>query len=143
MTEEVKNAEGEAEVQEDEGTETDWKATNDEMKRKIAQLEEGIASRDGELVAIKESLASAVAKYRAAVIVSVPEVPEELVKGETVEEIDASLSLAQSIVSKVKQTLEAQAQSTPIPAGAPPRQTPDLEVLPGTEKIKYGLQQRR
>mgnify|MGYP006266845187 CR=1 FL=1 len=143
MTEEVKNAEGEAEVQKDEGTETDWKAMNDELNGKIAQLEEGIASRDGELAAIKKSLASAVAKYRAAVIASAPEVPEELVKGETVEEIDASLSLAQSIVSKVKQTLEAQAQSTPIPAGAPPRQAPDLEGLPGTEKIKYGLQQRR
>ena len=66
MAEETKNEQ----VQKSE--ETDWKAKSDEMQARIAQLEQGIASRDGELTAIKQSLSGAVAKYRAAVLASAP-----------------------------------------------------------------------
>ena len=44
----------------------------DELQARIAQLEQGISSRDSELAAIKESLSGAVAKYRAAVLASGP-----------------------------------------------------------------------
>jgi len=55
--------------------ETDWKAKSDEMQARIAQLEQGIASRDSELTAIKQSLSGTVAKYRAAVLASAPGIP--------------------------------------------------------------------
>ena len=139
MTEETKDAEREAEVQGNEETEIDWKAVNEELQGRIGQLEEGIASRDSELAALKDSLAGTVAKYRAAVMASAPGVPEELLKGETVEEIDASLELAQGIVAKVRQEFESDVAARSVPAGAPPRTLPDLSALPPGEKIAYAL----
>ena len=139
MTEETKDAEREAEVPGNEETEMDWKAVNEELQGRIEQLEEGIASRDSELTALKESLTGAVAKYRAAVMASTPEVPEELLKGETVEEIDASLEQAQGIVARVRQQFESDVAARSVPAGAPPRTLPDLSALPPGEKIAHAL----
>ena len=139
MTEETMDTEREAEVHTSEETETDWKAMNEELRGRIAQLEEGIASRDSELAALKESLAGAVAKYRAAVMASAPGVPEEMLRGETVEEIDSSLELAQGIVAKVRQQFESDVAARSVPAGAPPRTPPDLSALPPGEKIAHAL----
>jgi len=55
--------------------ETDWKAKSDEMQARLIQLEQGIASKDGELTTIKQSLSGAVTKYRAAVLASAPGIP--------------------------------------------------------------------
>ena len=139
MTEETKDAERELEVRDNEETEIDWKAVNQELQGRIEQLEESIASRDSELAALKDSLAGAVSKYRAAVIASAPRVPEEMLKGETVEEIDASLELAQGIVAKVRQQFESDVAARSVPAGAPPRTPPDLSALPPGEKIAHAL----
>jgi len=139
MTEETKDAEREPEVRDNEETEIDWKAVNQELQGRIEQLEESIASRDSELAALKDSLAGAVSKYRAAVIASAPRVPEEMLKGETVEEIDASLELAQGIVAKVRQQFESDVAARSVPAGAPPRTPPDLSALPPGEKIAHAL----
>jgi len=119
--------------------ETDWKAKSGEMQARIAQLEQGIANRDGELTAIKQSLSGAVAKYRAAVVASAPGIPQELVKGESLDEIDASLEVARGIVSKVRQQIEVEAEANKVPAGAPPRMPQDLSALSPAEKIAYAL----
>jgi len=119
--------------------ETDWKAKSDEMQVRIAQLDQVIASRDGELTAIKQSLSGAVAKYRAAVLASAPGIPAELVRGESLDEIDASLEMARGIVSKVRQQLEVEAEANKVPAGAPPRMPQDLSALSPAEKIAYAL----
>jgi DNA gyrase/topoisomerase IV subunit A len=69
MAEETKNEQLQS------SEETDWKANSDEMQARIAQLEQGISSRDGELTAIKQSLSGTVAKYRAAVLANAPGIP--------------------------------------------------------------------
>jgi hypothetical protein len=119
--------------------ETDWKAKSDEMQTRIAQLEQGIASRDDELTSMKQTLSGAVAKYRSAVLASAPGIPEELVKGKSVDEIDASLELARGIVSRVRQQLEVEAEADKVPAGAPPRTPQDVSALSPAEKIAYAL----
>jgi hypothetical protein len=111
----------------------------DKLQVRIAQLEQGIASRDSEMAAIKESLSGAVAKYRAVLLATAPEVPAELVKGESIAEIDASLEQARGIVSKVRQQLEAEAEANKVPAGAPERTPQDLSALSPAEKIAYAL----
>ena len=119
--------------------EPDLKAKCDEMQARITQLEQGIASRDGELTAVRRSLSGAVAKYRAAVLTSGSDIPEELVKGESIDEIDTSLELARGIVNKVRQQLEVEAETNKVPAGAPPRMPQDLSALSPAEKIAYAL----
>jgi hypothetical protein len=117
--------------------ETDWKAKSNEMQARIAGLEQGIASRDDELTVIKQTLSGAVAKYHSAVLASAPGIPEELVNGESIEEIDASLELARGIVSRVRQQLEVEAEANKVPAGAPPRMPQDVSALSPAEKIAY------
>jgi len=101
----------------------------DSLQARIAQLEQGVSSRDSELAAIKDSLSGAVAKYRAAVLAAAPEIPVELVKGESIAEIDASLEQARGIVSRVRQQLESEAEANKVPAGAPERTQQDLSAL--------------
>ena len=112
---------------------------NDSLQARIAELEQGISSRDGDLAAIKESLSGAVAKYRAALLATAPEIPAELVKGESIDEIDASLEQARGIVSKVRQQLESEVEANKVPTGAPERTQQDLSALSAAEKIAYAL----
>jgi hypothetical protein len=111
----------------------------DVLQARIAQLEQGISSRDSELAALKESLSGAVTKYRAAILAAAPDIPMELVKGDSIAEIDASLEQARGIVSKVRQQLEAEAEANKVPAGAPQRTPQDLSALSPAEKIAYAL----
>ena len=141
MTEQINHAAREAGVRS--GEETDWSATNDELQGRVAQLEESIALRDTELLALKESLTGAVAKYRAAVLAGAPGVPGELVKGETLEEIDESLEKASAIVSGIRKHLQAEAQAIQVPAGAPGRQPVDLEGMSGEAMIAHALKTER
>lgn len=130
-------------------------------ERRIAALEEGLAQREARLqemevsladlrataderareaAGLREQLSQATARYREAVLRGSPEVPPELVAGETVDEIDASAEQAREMVQRIKGQLEAQAASQRVPTGAPPRATPDLSALSPREKIAYGLQ---
>jgi len=111
----------------------------DDLQARLARLEEDISSRDSELTVVKESLSGAVAKYRAALLATAPEIPAELIKGESIDQIDASLEQARGIVSKVRQQLEADAEANKVPTGAPERTPQDLSALSPAEKIAYAL----
>ena len=114
-----------------------------ETMAKVYRLEQDVAARDSELSALKNTLAGVVAKYRAAVAATASGVPEELIRGETVEEIDASLEQARSIVSRVRAQLESDAAAQSVPAGAPPRTLPDMSALSPAEKIVHALTAER
>jgi len=104
---------------------------------------EQVATREEELesevAVLKEQLSSAAQRYRALILAGASEVPEELVKGETLEEVDASFTAAQQMVAKVRRQLEATAQAERVPAGAPTRTPPDFGALSPQEKIAYAL----
>ena len=118
------------------------KASDEELRWRMAELEETLSGRDRELVALKESLAGAVAKYRISVLNSLPGIPQELIKGDTIEAIDTSLALAQDIVANVKQQLETEDAAASVPSGAPGRTPPDYSSLSPTSKILEGLRQK-
>lgn len=121
--------------------------------REIARLEQVIVSKDAEIAALKpavsdaekkltelgNTLARAVASYKALIIKSNPGVLAELIKGNTVEEVDESLKSAQTIIDRVRQEMEAAASKIRVPAGAPQRSPPDLSVLSPREKIQYAI----
>jgi hypothetical protein len=67
--------------------------------------------------------------------------PQELVGGESVAELDEAVSRARQTVAQVRQHLEQQAQSLRVPAGAPVRGGPDVSGLTAGEKIRAGLKQ--
>ena len=80
-------------------------------------------------------------RYRELALQQSPELPSELVAGESVEEVDEALQRARETVAKVRGHLESQAQAGRVPVGAPPRSGPDRSALSSEEKIRLGLQQ--
>ena len=107
---------------------------------KDTQVEKSGEARLSELSAQVEK---AVACYRSLLLATAPDVPQELVKGETVEEVEASFEAARDMVERIRQKLEAQVAGERVPAGAPPRSAPDLSTLSPKEKILYGLSRGR
>lgn len=106
---------------------------------RIAELEQAVVESEAKLTTTSDSLAEAVAGYRALVVESHPEVLEELINGDTVGSINESLSKAKALVGKVRQGLEAEITLARVPAGAPERSSPDLSALSPREKIQYAL----
>lgn len=117
-----------------------------ELRQELAQAREQSEAREQELAgraeALEAQVRSAAQRYRELALQLSPELPEELVTGESVEEIDAALQRAQETVSRVRGHLESQAQAAWVPVGAPPRSAPDLSGLSAEEKIRLGLRQK-
>jgi hypothetical protein len=84
-----------------------------------------------------------VLKYRSAVLNAAPGVPADLINGDTVEEIDASLDRAREMVNRVRQELDAEAAAGSVPTGSPPRQALDLSGLSPAAKIQHALNAER
>ncbi len=114
----------------------------DEMERARVELTERNAEveRLNESTAtLNENLARAVNAYREEVVRANPGLTLELVGGETVDEVNASLEKAKGVVELVRKSLESGMAEDRVPAGAPPRTAPDLSSLTPVEKIKYAI----
>jgi hypothetical protein len=114
----------------------------EQLQAQLTQLEVQRAAYETQVVTLKGNLAQAVGKYRTRLLSESPEVPEELVRGDTPEEVDASFAAARQVVERIKQKLETQTSAERVPAGAPARGLPDLSSLSPAEKIAYGLARR-
>jgi chromosome segregation ATPase len=135
----------EPEVKQDEQPEAD----ND----RLAELEQEIAEKDGEIAGLRRdkeelegklaaagaSLAEAVAGYRELVVKSNPEIVEDLITGDTIESVNEALEKAKALVSRVRKGVEAEISLAWVPAGAPERTPPDLSALSPREKIQYAI----
>jgi hypothetical protein len=95
----------------------------------------------GELNDADGRLRSAAGRYRDIILTHEPELPAELVGGETFEAVDESVTRARQTVAQVRQHLDQQALALRVPAGAPIRSAPDMSGLSSAEKIRLGLQQ--
>jgi len=106
-----------------------------------AAREEEVSRLQAQLAAVQDERREAVSRYREAALAREPDVPADLVAGETVAELEASLAQARQTVAQVRQHLEQQAQALRVPAGAPAREGPDVSDLSPAEKIRLGLRQ--
>jgi hypothetical protein len=64
-----------------------------------------------EAEALQASLKAAASKYRDVLLAGRPDVPPDLVSGETVEEVDQQLEAALRMVAQLRSHLESQAQA--------------------------------
>ena len=120
--------------------EQDSESRSWELEAEVSRLHTTIEEQASELANLREQVASAAKRYRSALLTSAPEVPEELIQGETVDELDQSLVSAKQIVEKIASQLEAHVAAERVPSGAPPRRGADLSALSPREKILYALQ---
>jgi outer membrane murein-binding lipoprotein Lpp len=116
------------------------------VQDEASQAQMALTQRDGDLETLRQALDAKVAdaraaahRYRHLLMVSEPELPAELVSGETVSEIDEAAVRARQTVAKVRQHLETQAQALRVPTGAPARGAPDTSAMTPAEKIRLGL----
>ncbi len=119
----------------------------------ITELEQIIVTKDNELEqviavsrsseqseeAAKQSLANAVSAYKAVVVQANPHITEELITGNTIDELNQSVEKAKTLIAQVRTSIEAEIASGKVPAGAPARTPPDLSALSPREKIQYAI----
>jgi septation ring formation regulator EzrA len=120
------------------------------VRDELSTAQHDVETRDTELTTLRErsdalesSVRLSAERYRALALERSPELPEELISGSTVEEIDQAIDRARETVSKVRGHLETHAQATRVPVGAPVRSGPDYSALSAEEKIARGIEQRR
>ena len=118
------------------------RAERSNLQASLNEVKQGSEATAVELASIKEANAQAVVKYLDVVRAANSTIPQDIIAGETIEEIDASVAKAQSIANAVKANLEAQAKEAKVPAGAPTRGEISLEGLSPREKIVAGIQQK-
>ena len=105
----------------------------------IQRLTTLVNERDSEISGLKQQVELAVGRYRNALIAGAPELPEELVQGSTIEELERSVESARKIVEKVASRIEARAPEARVPSGAPARRPADVSGLSAREKILYAI----
>jgi chromosome segregation ATPase len=117
------------------------------LRQELTQAREETQTREQELAGLTERSSAmegqaraAAVRYRALALERSPELPEELIAGETVEAIDEAIERARETVAKVRGHIESQAQAGRVPVGAPVRSGPDLSGLSAEEKIRQGLE---
>ena len=135
-------------------------ATKD-LQEKVTSLEADLAIRAGELETLqaerratgdeldgaKAAYAYAVEDYKQVVLQANSLFTPDIIGGDTIEDVKASVEKANALVGKVREGLEAQAsalsQLSVVPAGAPARAGQSTEGLNTKEKINLGLEQAR
>ena len=114
----------------------------DETQAELAEVRSALEQRDLEIESLQSRLASATARYREALLAAAPDIPEELVVGESPEQVDASLAGARQMVERVRGRIESQIAGERVPSGAPVRGAQEFSDMSSREKIAYALTQR-
>ena len=110
-----------------------------QREQELAEARRELATAREEAESLRGWLGEAVLKYRDARLAVTPNVPPDLVSGETIEEIDQQFEAARKLVSEVRDRLQSESQASRVPIGSPPRRAPDLSALSPGEKIRLGL----
>jgi len=114
-----------------------------ELEKALGEVQRHSEASAAEIASLKEARDKAVSKYLAMAKALNPAIPEGIIGGETIEEIDRSLEKGKAIVEAVKQALKSEAAAATVPAGAPLRNGVSTESLSPREKIAYAIRQRR
>ncbi len=128
----------ESPVEEAQGT------TNAEIERISARQEDELAQANERIAALESELAQAVSSYKAMIIQTHLEVAEELIAGDSIEAIDESLEKAESLMNRIRQSLQTELAQAKVPAGAPQRTgEQSLSSLSPRQKIRQAIGGKR
>jgi multidrug resistance efflux pump len=128
---------------------TDLRGQVGRLEAELAAIRESAGPNQAELDDLRARLEKAEgrardasSRYRDMLLQAEPDLPVDLVTGDTIAEIDGSVQQARATVARIRQRLEEQAPTLRVPPGAPARAGPDLSSLSAAEKIRLGLQDR-
>ncbi len=124
----------------------DREARSQEMAEGLAALRREVEAARREVNEARTTAAEqsrqVAARYRAVLQQVAPDVPPDLIQGESVEDLDRSLVAAREMVAHVREQVQAQAAAR-IPTGSPVRGAPDLGSLSPAEKIRIGIAEKQ
>jgi len=112
-----------------------------ELETALSEAKQGSEASTAELASVKEARDEAVSKYLGMAKASNPQVPGDMITGETIAEIDAAVEKGKGLVSAVKKTLESETTAAKVPAGAPTRGE-TTEGMDNKAMIAAGLRQK-
>jgi len=112
------------------------------LETALSEARQSLEARTGDCDRLKAALDGAVNAYRKLAVSTSPLYSDDIISGNSVEEIDASLKKVNSLMKKMRSSLEAELKDLIIPAGAPERSAPDLSGLSPRDKIKQGLEKK-
>jgi len=118
---------------------SEFEQTITSLESEIAALKQVVTESNGNADKLGENLKQAVSSYRALVVQANPGVPEELITGDSIAAIADSLESAKTLVSKIRNGMEAEISLVRVPIGTPERAAPDLSGLSPREKIQYAV----
>ena len=104
-------------------------------------MEQALAEAQREIARQRSLTRQAVARYRDALLAAEPELPPDLVQGETLEDVDATAQAARATVARIRERVAAE-RPRGFPVGAPARVAERPRHLSPHEKIAAGLQER-
>jgi hypothetical protein len=111
------------------------------LKAELVETRRALGQQQQQVTALQVELAASLTRYRDALLASAPEVPPEMVQGESAVALEEAFSRARDLVEQVRRQVEARVARERVPAGAPTRGAPDLSGLSAQEKVRMGLQQ--
>ena len=114
-------------------------AALERTREEVVGKKEEVDNAWAEMTALREVKDVAVTGYRDALRLAHPELPADLILGDTPEELAASVAGAQALVEKVRAALQSERQAARMPAGAPVDSGPDLAGLSARDKIAAGV----
>ena len=112
-----------------------------ELEGRATESQSAIDMAAADLAATTRTKYEAIARYRESVKGMNPSIPAELIAGNTVEDIDASIEKGKGIVAAVVAANKPAAVPR-VPAGAPVRTELNLEGMTAREKIAAGINKR-
>ena len=113
-----------------------------DREARAAELEQATAGLRRDLEAAHGERRVALARYRETLLARSPELPADLVTGDTLEAVDQSAAAARQLVARVREHVASEDAARLVPTGSPPRRGPDTAAMSPAEKIRYGLEER-
>ena len=116
-------------------------AERDELAALRSELQQARDALDAE----RSARRAAVERYRGALLAAEPSLPPELIEGDDLAAVDASVEAARRTVAQIRERIATESgdeAARGFPAGAPERRGPRTEAMSAAEKIAYGLEQR-
>ena len=118
-----------------------WEERVQELQQEVEQARAASVAHGAEAESLRSQLADTLERYREMLLARDPDVPVEMVQGESVAELESSYERASGLVERLRRQAAEHAAQARVPAGAPARRGPDLGGLTPQQKIVQGLQQ--
>ncbi len=118
-----------------------WEERVQELQQEAEQARATAVAHGAEAESLRSQLADTLERYREMLLARDPDVPVEMVQGESVAELESSYERAAGLVERLRRRAAEHAAQARVPAGAPARRGLDLGGLTPQQKIVQGLQQ--